>query len=417
METGRPVGAQLVRTRSEGAYWALQVENVPALGWKALKVDVGTLPASESQDHDDGLKTIENEYYKLTFDPKTGGLAGLYDKELNRELIDPENPWKIGQLVRETLPDRNNLKDASYSTVRQVRMEQGVNGDLWQSVKFMADLDGFEKGTPNAPKGIEWEIRLYRNVKLLEFRFLGRKEILTSPESLYVTFPFTLPGSRIVFETIGGILTPGQQLPGSSSDWNVAQNFVSVRGASGQIVMVSDEIPLWHFGGFNIGKFERNPVPGKPWLYSWVMNNYWTTNFRAYQEGAFQWTYQLTSMTDTTNTAASRFARGVRNPFSTRTLPAGKNELTANVLKTLSISGSSNVMIVNSRPAVNKPGSVLIHLREMDGLPGSATIASAVPGRTVSRLMEVNIIGDPVGNPLQSIELKPYEEKYIQMDF
>ena len=31
------------------------------------------------------------------------------------------------------------------------------------------------------------------------------------------------------------------------------------------------------------------PKQGKTWLYSWVMNNYWTTNFRAFQEGGFSW--------------------------------------------------------------------------------------------------------------------------------
>ena len=86
-------------------------------------------------------------------------------------------------------------------------MEDGVKGDLWQSVKFSADIDGFEKGSTSSPKGLEWEVRLYDQTKLIEFHYLGRKEILTNPEGLYVTFPFSLPGSRIVFETIGGSMT------------------------------------------------------------------------------------------------------------------------------------------------------------------------------------------------------------------
>jgi len=67
---------------------------------------------------------------------------------------------------------------------------------------------------------------------------------------------FLLARSRIVFETIGGILSQGQQLPGSATDWNVAQNFVAVRGKSGQIVVVSNEVPLWHFSDFNMNKYE-----------------------------------------------------------------------------------------------------------------------------------------------------------------
>jgi len=417
LSTNREIQVQLVRSRSEGAYWALKVENVPALGWKAFKVEVGNLDAVAPDNKGDVLKTIENQYYRLSFDVTTGAVSSWYDKELKKELLDKENPWKIGQLVRETLSDRNNMKETVHTTVTNVKMEKGAKGDLWQSVKFSADLEGFEKGTPLAPTGLEWEIRLYNKTKLIEFHFLGRKEILTNPEALYVTFPFNLPGSRIVFETIGGTLTQGKQLPGSSSDWNVAQNYVSVRSAAEQIIMVSDEIPLWQFGGFNLGKFERYPKPCKPWLYSWVMNNYWFTNFRAFQEGGFHWTYQITTTKDTTNSAAAQFARGVRNPFLTRTFPAGKNELMTSVFGTVNIAGSPNILLVNARPSFNKPGSILIHLRELDGKPGTLTISSAIEGRPIRRMAEVNVIGEEIGQPLESVKLNPFEEKFIQIEY
>ena len=42
---------------------------------------------------------------------------------------------------------------------------------------------------------------------------MARKEILTDPEALYVAFPFSLPGSRIVFETIGGTLPRASNFP------------------------------------------------------------------------------------------------------------------------------------------------------------------------------------------------------------
>jgi hypothetical protein len=190
-----------------------------------------------------------------------------------------------------------------------------------------------------------------------------------------------------------------------------------VRRPEGQIVVVSDEIPLWQFGGFNLGKFERNPKQSKPWLYSWVMNNYWFTNFRAFQEGGFHWTYQITTIKDTTNSAASRFARGLRNPFPTRTFPAGKNELSNPVSQTISLKGSAGIMLVNSRPVPNKPASVLLHIREFDGIAGELAIASSVEGRPFRRMIEVNVTGDEIGQPLQSVKLKPFEEKFIQVDY
>ena len=125
----------------------------------------------------------------------------------------------------------------AQTTISNVKVNAGTNGPVWESVKIAMDLDGFEKGNEGVPKGIEVEVRLYKNVKKVEFKYLAHKMIITDPEALYIAFPFSLPDSRIVFETIGGTLTQGQQLPGSSSDWNAAQNFVSVEARQGQILL------------------------------------------------------------------------------------------------------------------------------------------------------------------------------------
>ena len=414
LSTGKEVPAQVLNRRREGAYWILEVNDIPAMGYKALKVEVTGEPAPA--DAVSGTEVLENRYYKLVIDKATGSVSSLYDKELKQELADGQNSYDIGQPVRETLNNRRQMTPAQ-TTVSNVKVNAGANGPVWESVKIAMDLDGFEKGTEGTPRGIEIEIRLYKNVKKVEFKYMAHKLILTDPEALYVAFPFSLPDSRIVFETIGGILTQGQQLPGSSSDWNAAQNFVSVRGKKGQIIVVSNEIPLWQFSDFNMGKFERYPKKGKTWLYSWVMNNYWTTNFRAFQEGGFSWGYQLTSTTDTTNTFATKYAWGERNPFPTRTFPAGDNELKTPSLETLKISGSPNAMLINSRPAFKGKNNILLHFRELEGLAAEVKLSSAVPGQTIRKMMEVNTLGKQVGQPLTSIQLKPYEVRFIEVEF
>ncbi|MGD9558748.1 MAG: glycoside hydrolase family 38 C-terminal domain-containing protein, partial [Mangrovibacterium sp.] len=413
LSTGQHVPAQLLTKRREGAYWILEVSDVPALGFKALKIVPGHEPVKE--DGRSGPGILENRFYKITVDKTTGAISSFYDKELQQELIDAENPYHIGQLVRET-SEKRDVPPFVRTSVSNVKLEQGDNGEVWKSLKILSDMDGFEKGTPANPKGIDLEIRLYEQVKKAEFLYMARKVINTNPEALYVAFPFRLPDSRIVFETIGGTLSQGQQLPGSASDWNVAQNFVSVRGKKAQIIVVSNEVPLWQFSDFNMGKFERDPKPGKPWLYSWVMNNYWFTNFRAYQEGAFSWSYQLTSVSDTTNSYATRYAWGERNAFLTRTFPAGKNEFSKPLLETLRIDAPANAMLVNSRPSWNKKGAVLLHFRETNGQWAEVKIRSAIPEHPVKRMTEVNAPGTRSGQTMTSVSLKPYEVKFIELE-
>ncbi|MFA6126624.1 MAG: glycoside hydrolase family 38 C-terminal domain-containing protein [Bacteroidales bacterium] len=414
LETGREVPAQVMTKRAEGAYWVIEVSDVPALGVKALKIELeNQKPAAVTGVY---TEVLENRFYKISINKKTGAVSSLFDKELNQELADGQNPYHIGQPVKETAKERD-VPPFIRTSAFNVKIDKGINGAIWESARIAMDMEGFEKGTEGSPQGIEMEIRLYKNVKKVEFRYLARKLIITDPEALYVAFPFSMPDSRIVFETIGGTLTQGQQLPGSSSDWNAAQNFVSVRGKKGQIVVVSNEIPLWQFSDFNMGKWERNPKQGKTWLYSWVMNNYWTTNFRAYQEGGFSWGYQITSTADTTNTFATKYAWSERNPFPTRAFPIGVNDLKSPVMETLKISGPANAMLVNSRPAFKKKGTILLHFRELEGLTAEVKLSSSVPGQTIKRMVEVNTIGKQIGQPLSSIRLKPYEVRFIEVEF
>lgn len=417
LASGDKVPIQYSRARREGAYWNMEVSDVPALGFKALKIELTNKEKSgDNIDLNDDTEILENQYYRIVVDEKTGGIKEFYDKELQEELYDSQNPYFIGQPVRETLQSRNKMLP-SHSTVFNVKIDKGVKGEVWSSIKITADLEGFTKGIPGIPKGVRWEIRLYQKTKKVEFTYEASKEILTDPEALYVAFPFKLPDSKIVFETIGGSLTQGEQLPGSSSDWNVAQNFVSVKGNNGQIIMVSNEVPLWHFSDFNMGKFERYPTAGKPWLYSWVMNNYWFTNFRAFQEGTFSWTYQITTTKDTTTTASTKFAWGVRNPLPTRTFPEGKDEFIQPIVKTMELSGDPNAMLINSRPAFKNRGAILLHFREIDGVPANIQLSSKIADRPIKSLKEVNIIGDKIRDLDEKISFKPNEVKFVEVQF
>ena len=147
------------------------------------------------------------------------------------------------------------------------------------------------------------------------------------------------------------------------------------------------------------------------------MNNYWFTNFRAFQEGGFSWSYQITSTQDTSNTFATKFAWSERNPFPTRTFPAGDNELKTTMLVTLKISGSLNALLVNTRPAFKNNRSLILHFRELEGISADVKLSSSIPGQSIQKMVEVNVIGKQIGQPLTSVQLKPYEVKFIEVDF
>ena len=62
LESGKEVPVQFSQGRSEGAYWDMEVSDVPALGFKVLKIEVGeeTQPVADLQKrkHGDSRKSI-----------------------------------------------------------------------------------------------------------------------------------------------------------------------------------------------------------------------------------------------------------------------------------------------------------------------------------------------------------------------
>jgi len=147
------------------------------------------------------------------------------------------------------------------------------------------------------------------------------------------------------------------------------------------------------------------------------MNNYWFTNFRAYQEAGFSWSYHITSSKDTTNTFATKFGWGERNIFPTRTFPAGKSELKTPLTESLKIEGSPNVLLINSRPALNGKDAVLLHFRELEGKEADVFLDNIISGRLVKKMTVVNTLGKQVAATNSSIHFNPFEVKFIELEF
>jgi alpha-mannosidase len=423
-DTGSPVPAQLVGRRTEGSTWALQVADIPALGWKTFRIEVGSeKPAARVPDTLALRGILENGYYRLRVDERTGAVVSLIDKESGYQLVDSTAPWQLGQCIHEKLQDRENLtRDAlTRSTTTGVTLRAGAAGPVWKSIIATGDVEGcVNDSMSNGVRGFTCEVRLYEAEKRLELRYRLRTLPVFSPEAFYVAFPFSCPGGRIVYEAQGGLVTPGvNQIPGSASDWQTIQNFVSVRDGAGQLIFGSDKAPLVQFGDFNIGKWQVVEKVEKPHVYSWVMNNYWYTNFPATQEGDIAWEYYLTSTRDTSNRAATLFGWNSRLPLVGRAAPASaSNNLPASAA-TLAL-GPDNVILVNARPALDGRG-VILCLREVDGKPATVDISLRIPGKKVKSVEEVNVLEEPIDTTVTMdahpgmLTLTPFSVKFVRV--
>lgn len=59
----------------------------------------------------------------------------------------------------------------------------------------------------------------------------------------------------------------------------------------------------------------------------------------------------------------------------------------------------------------------MLHFRELEGKPAELKLESKIEGRSIKRMVVVNVVGKEIGNPVQSIRFKPFEVKFVEVDF
>ncbi len=421
-DNGRSVPMQQLESREEGTYWALYATDVPSMGYTTYRIVVGKDNRSEAGKPFSGI--MENEFYRVRINQIKGTIESLYDKQLDRELVDINAPYQPGQFIYERLgKNRHQLEVLKLDEVERTVLQdvhvspEIIDGPVWQSILVHGSAPGCAE-----IEGVSCEIRLYKTEKKIEFLYSLKKLPVTDPEGGYVAFNFQLDYGQLSFEVQGGTVRPGKdQLEGSASDWDGIQNFVSLKNENAQLVLVSPEIPLVQLGGLNLGKFSRIAKPESNSTYSWVFNNYWTTNFRAYQEGELKWTYKLTSSKDTSNGFSTTFGWNERIPMTARVFPAlGKDTIS---FRKSFIDLPRNLLLINAKPSSDKNG-IILQVREITGTNSSITWDDPISSwfgmkqSTGTKLAyEVNVLDEKIADVGKRIFFKPYETKFIRIVF
>jgi len=411
--SGESIPSQKLADRSEGHYWAIWAQEVPALGFKSYRIVSLDQERANASPDIDGDPILENGFYRLQVDPKTGGIQSLLDKQTGSELVDRKGAWQLGQFIYEKLNgDRNSFHGTfDRSSLHSLSVKPLANGPIWQSLLIKAAAEGL-----HPENGFSCEIRLYNTEKRVELIYRARKAAVTDPEAVYIAFPFRMNKSSIKYECQGGLVTPGTgQIPRSASDWQAIQNLAVIQGDEGQIVWCSRDIPLVQLGEINLGKWMETTEVERPSIYSWVMNNYWFTNFLAKQEGELCWRYWLTSQKEPNASAAVQFGWGSAVPLAVRVLAPGVSGSQPPAWAGLTAM-PANVLMVNARPSFNGNGIVL-HLRETAGQTALLPLGVLLGDKKTSRATVVNVLEEALPLIDQPVLLKPFESKMVKLEW
>jgi len=101
---GKPVPSQVVKAADGSDKLLFVARGTPAMGYATYRIVPGAAKDMKSTLKASGT-TLENEFFKVTVDPKTGNISSLIDKRYKREYFGPNHPGNELQCYHDKHPE------------------------------------------------------------------------------------------------------------------------------------------------------------------------------------------------------------------------------------------------------------------------------------------------------------------------
>ena len=321
-------GASVSSQRLSTGELAFLAENVPALGTATFHLSAAAPHAPAKRvTVVDGV--LDNGVVLVKVDSKTGNVVELKSSGSTRNLVDTSRDEAVNQYL--FLEGKDTSKVSTSAPVRiaieepgpvvaTIRIESSAPGcvDLVRHVRLQASADWIEISNTVNKK------RAPLNPHPGQGGPGGDFAQHESKESMQFAFPFAIENGQIHIDVPLAVMRPElDQLPGSCRNWLPVGRWIDVANTEYGVTCATLNAPLIEIGSLSatmLGsqthpEIWRKHIEPTQTFYSWVMNNHWGTNYRAYQEGLVEFRYALRPHSGYDPAVAGRFAVAVSQPL------------------------------------------------------------------------------------------------------
>jgi hypothetical protein len=304
-------GKAILSQRLLSGELAVLAENVPPFGGRRYYVRKGG-PAGSGAARAEGA-ILENERLLVTIDPQTGSVAGLRRKsDRTVELVD--RTQEPGLNTYYYVPGRD---PRAALGVKNVRLEVRERGPLTAVIRAVSDAPGCAS--------LIREYRLTAGSERLEITDILDKTKVRDKESVHIAFPFRVPEGVLRLDLGWAWSRPETDpIAGSCKDFFGLQNSADLSNERTGLTWVSLDAPLMEIGtatdetpGPKGVRVWKTAAPASQRLYSYALNNYWHTNYKADQEGPIVFRYAVEPHAGNDLGAAKRIGLDAERPLLT----------------------------------------------------------------------------------------------------
>lgn len=245
---------------------------------------------------------IENDFFKISFDNKRG-IKELQLKNGMKSLLEDDPLYAPFSGVYEETPVRTNPveerrvmgrnrkgKFVKRSAAELFDLRIISDGEIFTNVVLDYRLPG--------TKIYSTDLKIYKLVPRIDATIRIHKKSIWAPENVYVPLPFTLKNAEKFIDKSGCLIRPRiDQLPGTNMEFYLCQNGIAYTSSEETLLLLCRDAPLLTFGSLEPHEIklsdEFSSDKNQETSYSWMMNNFWETNFKAELGGFYEFSYTL----------------------------------------------------------------------------------------------------------------------------
>jgi hypothetical protein len=387
-QTGKEaVWEETGRTQSQisAGLWVEALQPYSYRRYRLVKKEEGNHGGAFCTEEIQDTAVLENAWYLVKISAATGCILSLYDKELKKELC---SCGSLGQLLYAYGGEGTTLTGNHPGLSREGASVKPCFKPLTARKRISRAAEAvILKGSAELGE-LECIFTLPKNEKALYLEYNYNKEATERLEAVYVDFPFALPelGDILSDSQTGWVNWSRDILPGACREWLPLQTSVLMKGDAFDIQIASPDAFLFTVGTPVEGKWTSDIETRGNRIYSYVLNNYWRTNYLGKQGGQIRFRYAITSAGEILYEKAYRFGWTKRQGLVAQRM--SYQEFRNNVPEVYRDSGAGTLMDIASehivvstiRGARDGKGFIL-RLQETGGYPGDVKVA--FPGRRI----------------------------------
>lgn len=379
-ETGLPVPYQRL---SDGNV-AFVAGNVPGNGYKTFQVNTRADDPVFTTSLVATANTLENNYFKVTFD-STGSISSIIDKANgNKEMVDSTAPNKMNQFIYYT----TNANASTLLTTNSV-----ISAQLTSAVGGVMGVMTADGKPAQGVSNLKRNVILYDSLPRIDIVNDVMKDVAMNTaaqdEEAYFSFPMNVSTPLIRHEMPTGDVRPGvssntkdtstEQLYGSMTDNYTVNRWIDVSNQSDYGIMLSPvNAPLVEYGARRSYQWDKNydVRQQKPWIYSYVFNNKWQTNFQKTQGGLVSFKYSIASHggADWKTGRADKFGMQAASGFTSTVIQNAQSGTYNGKVDQLIGIDQNNVVLTAAKIAENNGEGVILRFNETLGADTTVTV-------------------------------------------